>query len=300
MSSFRMIDSKRYIRFNYENDYFTATDYYFTQGMNLEVVAPSYSKFPISKALFTPRSSGSQYGISIEHNGYTPTSIESNTILYGDRPFAAALMLKTFALSVDSVRHIRTTSSLTLGVIGPAAGGYEMQKAIHSWIKGQEPFGWQYQIQNDVVVNYEVGLEKNILSSGNNFIVNGFASARVGTLNTKISTGAVVMLGRLNGAIASVFSREKASSGKLKFHLYVQPVVNVVAYDATLQGGLFNSSSPYTISSGDVSHVTFQANYGGVLSFGSIHLDYFKTIISKEFESGMYHRWGGIRVGVNL
>ncbi len=299
-ASFRIIDAKKYVRLHYENDYFTATNYYYTQGINLEMVAPSYNKFPLSRLLVTA-GGRKQYGISIEHNGYTPTSIKSNDILYGDRPFAAALMLKTFSMSSDSMRRFRIVSSLTLGVIGSAAGGYEMQKSIHRWINGQEPFGWQYQIRNDAIANYEVGIEKNFISSGNTFLVNGFATARAGTLNTKFSTGAVVMLGRLNSAITSVFSKAGvAFTRKVKFHLYLQPVINVVGYDATLQGGIFNRSSPYTISNGDLSRITFEGNYGGVLSFKSIYLEYFKTIISKEFQTGDYHRWGGIRVGVKL
>jgi lipid A 3-O-deacylase len=298
-ASFRIIDAKKYIRLHYENDYFTATDYYYTQGINLEIVDPSYKRFPISKLLVTAKDR-KQYGLSIEHNGYTPTSIESNEILYGDRPFAAALMLKTFSISSDSIRKYRMTSSLTLGVIGPAAGGYEMQKSIHRWINGQEPFGWQYQIQNDVIVNYQVSVEKNMVRAGNNFLINGLAAARVGTLNTKLSIGSVIMFGRLNSSTTSIFSDEKSSSRKMKFHLYLQPVVNIVGYDATLQGGIFNHMSPYTISSSDISRITFEGNYGGVLSFGAIYLEYFKTVITKEFETGSYHRWGGVRVGVKL
>ncbi len=303
MASFRMMNADRYIRLHYENDYFTATDYYYTQGINLEVVNPSYKKFPLMRLLVRQKKGTNQYGISIEHNGYTPTSIEHNEILYGDRPFSAALMLKTFSMSNNAERHCRITSSLTLGVIGPAAGGYGMQKTIHKWINGTVPLGWQNQIQNDVIVNYELGAEKNLLHSNDIFLLNGFSNARIGTLNTKLSSGVVLMLGRFNSKIASVFaSTETAgtSTKKLRFHAYLQPMINVVVYDATLQGGLFNHDSPYTFSSSEISHVTFQANYGVVATFNSIYLEYFKTFISKEFEIGLDHRWGGIRVGVKL
>ncbi len=300
-ASFRIIDGGRYLRLNYENDYFTATDQYYTQGINFESVNPTYNKFPLSKLLITSKTGKAQYGIAVEHNGYTPTSIKSNEILYGDRPFAGAIMLKSFAMTNDTVKHHRITSSLTLGVIGPAAGAYQMQRAIHSWINGQEPFGWQYQIQNDVVLNYEAGIEKNIWAPGKSFLINGFGNGRLGTLNSKVSIGAVVMLGRLNSAISSIFLNDKApSKRKVRFHLYAQPMANVIGYDATLQGGLFNKESPYTISASDVSRVTFQVNYGGILSVGSLQLDYFKTFITKEFETGTDHRWGGIRIGVKF
>ena len=306
MASFRMIDAKKYIRFHYENDYFTATDYYYTQGMNLEVVDPSYHKFPLSKLLIVSNSGKNQYGISLEHNGYTPTSIESNTILYGDRPFAAALMLKTFAMSCDSLSRFRVTSSLSLGVIGPAAKGYQMQKTIHGWINATEPLGWQYQIQNDAIVNYEVGIEQSFVQfRRNTILINGFANGRLGTLNTKLSTGFVIMFGDLNSAIRSVFIRSSRldpliQKKKVSVRFYGQPMINLVGYDATLQGGLFNKSSPYTISAGEIERITFQANYGLVIEFHALYIEYFKTIISKEFETGLYHRWGGIRIGVKL
>ena len=302
-ASFRMMTADKYIRFHYENDYFTATDYYYTQGINVEMVDPSFRKFPLTKILIAPRNGTRQFGISIEHNGYTPTSIESNEILYGDRPFAADLMLKTFSMTGDSARHCRITSSLSLGVIGPAAGGYEMQKSIHSWIHGTEPLGWQYQIQNDFVINYELGVEKNLLPAKRGFLLNGFANAHAGSLSTKFSSGLVLMVGRLNSSITSVFCKEKqghSQKERVSFHVYFQPMINAVGYDATLQGGLFNHSSPYTISSDAIERFTLQGNYGVVLHYRSLYLEYFKTIISKEFETGLYHRWGGIRIGVKL
>ena len=302
MASFRIIDADKYVRLHYENDYFTATDYYYTQGINLESVNPSYKKFPLNKILVTPKNSNHQYGISIEHNGYTPTSIESNTILYSDRPFAAALMLKTFSMSGDAQRHRRITSSFSVGVIGPAAGGYEMQKSIHAWIHGTEPLGWQYQIQNELVLNYEVGIEKNIMDVQNRLLINAGATAHAGTLNTKLSSGATIMYGKLNQRIISIFGgadKEVEKRGRVYFHLYAQPIINAVGYDATMQGGwLFSSTSPYTLTSSQVEHLTFQLNYGAVLSYHALYLEYFQTYLTREFDSGLQHRWGGIRVGV--
>src|SRR5438876_129633 len=80
-----------YIRLNYENDFFVATDYYYTQGINLELVSPSIGKIPVTNALIKPKAGEVNYGIAIEHNGYTPTSICHFEILQGDRPFCASL-----------------------------------------------------------------------------------------------------------------------------------------------------------------------------------------------------------------
>jgi len=302
MASFRMVNADRYVRLHYENDYFTSTDYYYTQGINLEIVNPAYRRFPLSRLLYKPKKSIHQYGISIEHNGYTPTSISNNDILYGDRPFAAALLLKTFSSSSNTERHRRITSSLSLGVIGPAAGGREMQTTIHRWIKDDAPLGWQHQIKNDVIVNYETAIEATFLQAGRHLIVNGLVGARAGTLNTRLSSGVTLFLGKLNSAVTSVFSRKTngslANASKSSIFFYAQPMVNAIVYDATLQGGWFNRTSPYTIPAGEIERLTFQGNYGLVLQHRSLYLEYSQSILTREFKTGLGHRWGGVRLGV--
>jgi lipid A 3-O-deacylase len=298
MASVRMIDGDRYVRLHYENDFFTATDYYYTQGINLEFVHPSLARFPLSKVLIGSKRAGARFGLALEHNGFTPTSIEHEEILVGDRPFAAALMLKAFAMSNVPAKRLRITSALTLGIIGPAAKGYEMQKTIHEWIHDTRPLGWQNQIQNDVVVDYEASAEKRLFNTGRILLVNAYANARVGTLSTRITSGLTLMAGGFNQAIKTAFGIPFDARGDFDFHFYFQPLVNLVGYDATLQGGMFNKSSPYTISSGEISRITLQGNFGVVLRYRAVNVEYFKSMISKEFESGMNHSWGGIRVGV--
>jgi lipid A 3-O-deacylase len=303
MASFRMFPAREYLRINYDNDYFTATDYYYTQGINFESVNDAYSKFFLNKLLAKTKDGTTQYGFALEHNGYTPTEITSDIILQGDRPFAAAIMLKSFVMNDHQVGRYRLTSSLSLGIIGPAAGGYEMQKQIHQWIHATTPHGWQYQIANDLVLNYEVGFEKNVLRIRDIFVFNGLASGRVGTLSTKGSAGIVMMFGSMNSKIQQAFGGKGGpfvEEKKLRFHAYIQPLVNAIGYDATLQGGVFNHSSPYVISAGDVSRFTAQVNYGVVATFNAMYLEYYKSAITKEWETGTSHRWGGIRIGVKL
>ena len=87
-ASFRTVDADSYIRLHYENDFFTATDYYYSQGINLEFVHPWFNDSFLTKMLIAGKDRV-QKGIALEHNGFTPTSTESDSILYGDRPYAA-------------------------------------------------------------------------------------------------------------------------------------------------------------------------------------------------------------------
>ena len=95
-STFRNIGRNSYFRFHYENDYFTKTDEYYSQGIALEFAHPAIKRFPLSKLLWKPFKTVTQYGISFNILGYTPTTILSDSILYGDRPYNGGLSLKTF------------------------------------------------------------------------------------------------------------------------------------------------------------------------------------------------------------
>ena len=134
-STFRHISRSSYFRFHYDNDYFTKSDEYYTQGITFEFVHPAIKRFPLSKLLWQPFKTEPQYGISLNLFGYTPTSILSDSILYGDRPFNAGISVKTFFVQVDEVKHQQISTALSVGVTGPAALGYEIQYNIHHWLK---------------------------------------------------------------------------------------------------------------------------------------------------------------------
>ncbi len=292
-ATFKTIHSSSYFRLYYDNDYFTKTDYYYTQGITLEYVHPSLKKIPVSKILLHPAGSYVQYGLSANLFGYTPTSYESNSILYGDRPFSSCITLGFFAIASDSSKKQRLSSALTLGVIGPAAQGNEIQTGIHRWTNNPLPKGWQYQIKNDVIINYRVTGEKNLFDAGSAFLVNGTAEANMGTLNDKISTGINLMAGHFNAPYETAAKSKK----KIEYYFYGQSRVQLIGYDATLQGGLFNHSSPYTIAAGDITRFTFQADAGIVFNFRSLYLCYSQSYLTREFSTGLYHRWGGISIG---
>ena len=228
--------------------------------------------------------------------GYTPTTIASDNILYGDRPFDANISLKTFLIQADSVHQQQVSTSFSIGVMGPAALGNEIQTNIHRWVKNPLPHGWQHQIQNDIIINYQLNYEKKLLSAGNNFLLNSTAEARLGTLNDKLSGGFNFMAGRFNKRFSSVADHKR----KAEYYLYGQSRLNFVGYDASLQGGLFNRKSPYTITGSDVSRFTYQADAGIIVNFKKLYLSYTQSFLTKEFRTGKYHRWGGVSVGFAL
>ncbi|GHB76380.1 hypothetical protein GCM10007390_32880 [Persicitalea jodogahamensis] len=293
----RSLQEKGFFRFHYDNDFFSRnrTDYYYTQGYSFEVAHPVFKRNPLSRILLRYQDTPRAYGLALEHFGFTPTSIKSNEILAGDRPFAGVIMLKSYSISVDTARQQRLSSVMSLGMVGPAAFAGQMQTAIHRWSGDPEPHGWQYQIRNDVVVNYELNHEKQLLAVTDFLSVNTNAQVRLGTLSDKVQAGLTLSLGYFDSTFELP---NKPRKKDLQIYVYSQPLGSLVAYDATLQGGLFNRSSPYTLTAGEINRFTFQHNYGVVLKVRKLYAEYYRTYLSREFKSGRTHVWGGAKLGI--
>jgi lipid A 3-O-deacylase len=237
----------------------------------------------------------SKHGLAFEHLGFTPTSISSSAVLVGDRPFASCLMAKIFTVAQHPSKQNRIASTLSLGVIGPMAGGKEFQSAIHRWINDDKPLGWQHQIRNDLVLNVDVALDQSVYT-GKHFMIAAKGICRAGTLNTKVELGSMLMAGWYENP----WSITPGDPKKFRVYLYANPSVAVIGYDATLQGGIFNRHSSYTISASDISRIVFQNHAAIVFKINRIYLEYFQCFITKEFATGTIHHWGGIRIGVGL
>jgi lipid A 3-O-deacylase len=115
------------------------------------------------------------------------------------------------------------------------------------------------------------------------------------TLFTNASIDWNATLGLINSPFTSVKNKNK-----FQLYVYIQPVLNAIGYDATLQGGLFNRESAYTIGSSDIERFTLQNNYGIVLQYRWLYLEYSRTMLTREFSYGDSHKWGGFRMEFKL
>lgn len=290
---YRNFSTNSYFRLNFDNDFFAHSDDNYTQGLSLEYVHPVFEKNPINH-LFPDFNGDSKYGLAIEQVSFTPNVISKKEIQYGFRPFAAALYLKFFKTEILKESKSQLYSSLIAGVIGPAAYGEEGQAYIHELTDNWIPYGWQNQVSNDLLINYEIKHEHQIVRLKNLFYINSDLGLRLGSMYTDISAGFTGVLGlyRFNNS-------EKSTNRKLQIYLYGNPRLYAVGYDATLQGGLF-SNSIYVIDAKDVTRLKGQLDYGLVIKNKSFYLEYTLSLISKEFRSGSTEGWGGIRAGFKI
>ena len=282
-------------RLAYDNDFFTATDRYFTQGIEVEFVAPSLRRVPLVRALIAPRASTVRYGLAYEDDGYTASDLKASQILRDDHPYAGTKQLRMFAIANGTTTPRRVTSSLNIGIIGQGAGGKEIQTFIHRRTGNTIPQGWGNQIRNDVILNYEATLEQPILRPSSHLLITGVGIARLGTYNTAASFGSTLMVGR----VGTPFSGTAAAQARA-FFLYIKPQLNVVGYDATLQGGLFNRTSPYVIGAGDISRLVYRQQLGIVYRSRRHSVEYFQSLGTREFSGGRAHKSGGFQFTMPL
>ena len=131
---------------------------------------------------------------------------------------------------------------------------------------------------------------------GNHFLANGLAEIQAGTLNDRVSGGFIFMAGNFNNPFKNNLSKSK----KVEYYFYGQAKTNFIGYSATMQGGIFNRSSPYSIAAKDISRINFQADAGIIVNFKKLYLSYTQSFLTKEFRTGLYHRWGGVSAGVGF
>jgi hypothetical protein len=267
----------RLLRFDYANDYFTGTDRYYTQGLGLTYFDPALRASPLMRVVPSLPDSEKSFGLLVRQSGFTPTSLSHNEVLVGDRPFAAYLFLGHEIVSRDPGKGLTLTAGLDAGVIGQAAAGKWEQVGIHRATGNVLPQGWDNQIRNDLVLDYRARLQKKF-AAARAADLDGYADAVLGTLYTNAALGLVGRAGRI-------------ADGGPRFYFFAGAEQKAVGYDATLQGGLLNRGSPYTLTTEQIERRVSIEYIGFVLDRGGWAVGAKRVYLSREFTSELSHEW---------
>jgi lipid A 3-O-deacylase len=298
----RPLSPTRLLSYTYANDLFFRTDYYFTQGMSLTLVHPALARLPTQRLLPRGPAGGTQHhGITLRYDGFTPLRIQDPFIRVGDRPYAAYLVASFFRVSTHPTRHLRLTTAWEIGFIGPAAGGKELQTAIHRLTGNAEPRGWDYQIRNAPLLGYRVEVEKQLAARRHVELI-GQAQASLSALYTYAGTGVRLRVGRLHPYFANLgtASPDSQTTPPLHWQLYGQATLEgrLIGYDTTLQGSLLPSHDPYTLASSTLQRGVLRSSGGVVLAHEGLSFAASATWTSPEFAGARSHRWGELGVKV--
>jgi lipid A 3-O-deacylase len=71
-----------------------------------------------------------------------------------------------------------------------------MQTSIHTWLDNLLPLGWDHQIRNDLLLNYQVNYERKFVMVPGKFHLAGVGSVNAGTLRDDIAVGAQFKFGK--------------------------------------------------------------------------------------------------------
>jgi hypothetical protein len=161
------LSRETFLVIDFDNDILDYTDRFYTNGIRIAVISPALQANPVRHLLLPYWRSGiNYYGLSLVQNMFTPSTTKMGGILHGDRPYAAYLYLGSFKITNDSRHKFRQSSELDAGIIGPNSYGEWVQRKFHNAVPtNNEPLGWEYQIKNDLVLNYTVAYEKGVVET---------------------------------------------------------------------------------------------------------------------------------------
>lgn len=282
-----------YVNITFDNDIFSNTDYYYTHGITINLAIPNLKKSPVNNIFFAPKNNDLEFcGFSLTQNIYTPTNPDTKRILHGDRPFSAYLTLGQFREVYNLKKNLYVKSQLNLGVLGPSSLGGQVQSSIHEI----EPVGWQNQINNSFIIDYNFQIKRAIYSSSNlDFNIKG--NANIGTLYNKLGGGFDLRFGKFmpfySGPV-SVF-KDIDETGSLQYWFFMGSSLKIVGYNASLQGGMFNNNNPYTIPASDVNRLVFSASAGFALYYNKLGFEYEHFYLTPEFKGARHFGWGRIK-----
>ncbi len=282
----------------FDNDIFNNTDYYYTNGARIELVLPIAKNSPVNKMLLGLKTNDIDVsGFSITQNIYTPINPEASEIEYGDRPFAAYLTVGQYRESYHLKKRLQIKSALDLGVMGPLSMGEKVQSTVHTL----EPTGWKYQVQNSFLINYYFRIEKGFYSTSN-LELNVAGQANLGTLYDKIGGGIRLRTGSFlpvyRGPMTICCNRAKKR--QLQYWFFMSTNVDLVAYDATLQGSMFDNNSPYVIENNDLNRVVFTGSFGAAFYYDNLGVELENIYLSPEFKGAQYFGYGRIKLVANF
>jgi lipid A 3-O-deacylase len=245
--------------------------------------------FEIGQKIYNPQS-----GSIADNNG-----VDQKSLI--DRPFAGFLYASS-SLNLLYKNESNLKLGAQVGIIGPGAYGKQVQDFVHDNFGFYHPSGWEYQIDNNAVVN--LSAEYNRLLYRTYVIDISLTSyADLGTGFTGAGIGPMFRLGDFNQLFNSVSTRSTAIQSnsvtplnKHELFLYYKPQFNVVAYDATVQGGLFTTRSPSSMEvTLDPERLVFSNQVGFAYSGKRIVLDVAAIFHTKDVkEMVQAHQWGTV------
>ncbi len=230
------------------------------------------------------------YGLALGHLLYTPNDTQSVIPPADERPYAGFLYLQS-GFVAERGNEIRSVE-ITLGIVGPSAGGEWLQREFHSLIDETDPQGWDRQLRDEVAFAIDVDRRwRDVLGADLGFIqvdLSPNIGLGLGTLRTEARAGLTARFGRgldndfgpprIRPALAGA-GLVRAEPG-LRAYGFVGVYGRAIARDLFLDGNTFQDSP-----SVEKEPFVGDAQAGFVLQMGQTSWAYTYVLRSREYES---------------
>ena len=302
----------KFLTITTENDFFGGgTDQNYTNGLRItyfdvNTELPEFSKKLASYIpTFEINKTTSTY-YSIGHNIYTPEKIELNPPNPKNRPYAGFLYTSAGLTSITG-NHIDDIE-FTLGIVGPAALGKEVQRNYHKLIDSDDPKGWDSQLKNELGIMISWQRRWPVVFSGvlnDKFFYRAspHLGVTLGNVYTYANTGMTLQLLPKEDVWQSLPIRVRpaipgngafATFGhKWSWMLFAGLDGRAIGHNIFLDGNTF-SESP----SVDRYNFVYDANAGAAITYDRLRISFTMNLRSKEFnDDENSHKFGIISIG---
>lgn len=280
-----------------ENDLLFQSDNNYTVGLAISYTNNALKKTPAQLIL---RSRKAEYvtfsGFGFQQRIYTPHSIVDPYGIENDRPYSAYMLATNFSVLIKPKQRLKLSNEIGIGVLGNFAGGKEVQTFVHEIIDSDLPIGWDDQLGNTFLIDYQFRIEKGFFGewTAQHFIP--FMAARIGTLTDRINIGIMAKLGN-NTNMFTGTTEHKELKDRIIWEFVYEVDLQGVFYDATLEGGLF-SNDMAALDRKETIARQYGMRFGVNLYYRALSFRYMAKFNSNTFHAGGADRYGSVNFGI--
>lgn len=318
--------SSTLLRLYEDDDYFNirgkGTDDAYTNGSRIDLFYTHDGPLHSVVDNVLPRAGAGSidiYGWSIMEMMFTPKEIGDTAFQPNDYPWSGSLFVTHSRSSYNPIAHYLLETEVVAGVIGPASMSGQLQEGFHRLIHYQQPRGWRHQFHNDLLLNLNLTLEKQLLAlpsgtAGHPWLeFNGGAHFSGGTMDNEASLYTLLRIGRMTPYFHGLLSQysgpsktQNSHKGQWQFYFTLKPQVTAVATNALLEGGVFSKKPDESVYTAGPDHamtktyspyhplngLVYNVDYGAVLAFRGFSISYTQDW-SSALMKGLYtHEFG--------
>jgi lipid A 3-O-deacylase len=259
-------------------------DRYYTFGFAL------YYRQALSQQQQHSKISKKVLDLKIGQEIFTPYSGNVYQMDKQDRPFTAYMHMGATMKWLYKSENI-LSANVQAGIMGPGAMGKQIQSGFHKAFGLYEIKGWEHQLNNEASLNMELNYQHFLFRENKeHFDLSATSGALIGNTFSGANAGLLLRIGKMNAFHQTAYNNsrvESKNSGmkktKTEIFLFTKPQINYVAYNATIQGGMFRSDKgPVTF---DIKRWVYSQQIGVDFATNRWSSKLFYTLKSKEVES---------------